>query len=308
MDSRHLHYFLAIASHESMSEAAEALHVSQPALSTSLRDLEKELGATLFDRHGKRLVINDNGRYLAQRAQAALAILDEAKQSIRTNASTRARTVNCGMKIPLGNSGALLRGFYDRRPDITIRMGYPTSSQFDQQSVDVTLFGTSLKIDDPNVITLGREELLAILPPEHPLANKPDLKLADLARDPFIFTNPSTMRDASISMCEEAGFEPHITMETQLFSEALSMVEAGIGCCIGTEVTWLAHMPFQVVARRPTDVHRHRYLYARVREHEQPSAATMAFINYLQDYAEEMATALRAHEQEQHTSHRDAQQ
>ena len=291
MDSRQLHYFLAIAACENMSEAAEQLHISQPALSTSLRNLKKEIGSPLFDRHGKKLAINENGRYLAKRAQAAFDILEEASETIRTNAAERLLTVNCGLEIPVGNCGTLLRGFYDAHPGISIRMGYPGSTQFANQSLDVTLFGSPLKIEEDNVVTLGKEALMVILPPEHPLADKPDLRLADLRRDPFIFTNPSVMRTASVSMCAEAGFEPNIIMETQLFSEALSLVEAGIGCAIGAEITWLANMPYHVVARKPADVSRSRYLYARIPEHQTPTPATWTFINFLQDYAESVAHA-----------------
>lgn len=85
MESRQLQYFLAIASCESMSKAAEILHISQPALSSALRNLEKEIGQKLFDRVGKKLVINENGRYLAEQARAAFNILDEAKRTIQDN-------------------------------------------------------------------------------------------------------------------------------------------------------------------------------------------------------------------------------
>lgn len=85
MESRQLQYFLAIASCGSMSKAAEILHISQPALSCALRNLEKEIGQNLFDRVGKKLVINENGRYLAEQSRAAFNILDEAKRTIQDN-------------------------------------------------------------------------------------------------------------------------------------------------------------------------------------------------------------------------------
>lgn len=80
MELRQLEYFLAIAKSENMTQAAKLIHVSQPTLSTTLRDLERELGFSLFNRMGKRLELNDSGRYYAKRVQEALGILEEAKK------------------------------------------------------------------------------------------------------------------------------------------------------------------------------------------------------------------------------------
>ncbi len=288
MESRQLHYFLAIASCENMSEAAEVLHISQPALSSALRNLEKEIGHQLFDRVGKKLVINENGRYLAKQAHTAFAILDDAKRTIQDGADKQKKTVCCGMNIPVGNIGALLAGFYKKYDDISISMGYPTSDQFANRPLDMELVGSAVQLESDNVIPLGRERILLCLPPKHPLANKKHVKLADVKDDPFIFTNPSEMRTLSEAMCREAGFTPKIAMETQIFHEAISLVSHGIGCCLGGEFAWLWNMQeaYDFAMHEPEDVHRYRYLYARVPEHQEPSESTWAFINYLQDCAE----------------------
>lgn len=296
MDTRQLQYFLAIARHQNISKAAEELHISQPALSTTLRTLEQELGQQLFDRQGKKLVINENGRYLASRAKSAFDILDEAKTALQTSVQERNSTVNCAMEIPLGNMGEVLRQFYERHPSILIRMGYADSTQFNKRALDVILCSSATPIEDTNYIFLGKEDLMIVMPPNHSLAQRESVALADFKHDDFVFTNPSVMRNISYAMCIEAGFEPRIIMETQLFSEALSIVSTGLGCCIATEITWLGNMPYKVVVRKPTDVHRHRYLYARLPKHIAPSEATWAFINYLQDYAESI-TSLSAQQQ-----------
>ena len=110
-----------------MSKAAEILHISQPALSSALRNLENEIGQKLFDRVGKKLVINENGRYLAEQARAAFNILDEAKQTIQDNEEKKRKSVRCSTNIPMGNIGAMISGFYKKHPGITISMGYANS-------------------------------------------------------------------------------------------------------------------------------------------------------------------------------------
>ena len=89
MEIRQLQYFLAIAQDTSMTEASKKLHVSQSTLSSSIKALENELGFPLFDRDGKRLLPNANGEYFAERAHAALLILEEASKVGRKHVHQR---------------------------------------------------------------------------------------------------------------------------------------------------------------------------------------------------------------------------
>ena len=288
MELRQLHYFLAIAECENMTQAANMIHVSQPTLSTTLRDLERELGFPLFNRTGKRLSLNESGRYFAKRVREALDLLEEAQQTARDNAHTRERIVNCALEIPVGHPGELLRSFRLRHPEIVIRMGYPDSSTFYQQVIDLTLFGSLLEVENEHTTLLGKEQFVGILPSDHPLADKDSFELRMLKDEPFILTNPSELRTTVIEMCHEAGFQPNIITETQLYSEALSLVESGIGCTVGTTFTWLGKQRFNVSAKIPRDVQRMRYLYAHRNSDIETSQATKTFIEFLQSYAQEV--------------------
>lgn len=81
MELHQLRYFVQVAKLESASQAAETLHVSQPALSRSISKLEGELGATLFDRVGRRLLLNDRGRMYLRSVEGLLRGLSEANAS-----------------------------------------------------------------------------------------------------------------------------------------------------------------------------------------------------------------------------------
>ena len=288
MELRQLQYFLAIAECENMTQAAKMIHISQPSLSANLRDLEQELGFQLFNRMGKRLELNDSGRYYAKRVQEALGILEEAQKTACDNAHVRDSIVNCAVEIPVGHAGELLRTFYDLHPDILVRMGYPDSSTFSQQVIDIKLFGSPLKLEEDNTILLGKEQYVAILPSNHPLANEEHFKLAMLRDEQFILTNPSDLRNTVTEMCHEAGFEPNIVAETQLYSEALSLVESGIGCTIGTTFTWLGHHHFNIAVKVCEDVQRYRYLYANLNSDIETTDATKTFIDFLKSYSKEI--------------------
>lgn len=288
MELRQLEYFLAIAKCENMTQASKLIHVSQPTLSTTLRDLERELGFSLFTRSGKRLELNESGRYYAKRVNEALNLLKEAKETAQDNARTREKIVNCAVEIPVGHAGELLRTFHDRHPDIVVRMGYPDSSTFFRQIIDIKLFGSQLIIDGPNTVTLGREQYVAILPSDHPLSTEEHFKLSMLKNEPFILTNPSDLRTTVTEMCHEAGFEPNVVTETQLYSEALSLVESGIGCTIGTTFTWLGRHHFNIAVKVCEDVKRFRYLYANLNSDIETSEATKTFIEFLKEYSYEI--------------------
>ena len=79
---RHIHYFLAVAEHRGFTRAATALHVSQPALSQQIRQLEESLGAQLFDRSGRHIQLTDAGEAWLGYAKNALRSLEEGKRAI----------------------------------------------------------------------------------------------------------------------------------------------------------------------------------------------------------------------------------
>lgn len=292
MELRQLQYFLVIAKYESFTQASKELHVSQPSLSTSMKNLEKEIGVPLFDRIGKKIVLNANGRYFETKVSSIESILDETLRAVVDRNLAREKLVNCSIEIPLGNSGKLMRAFQDMHPDITLHVGYKYSNLFKNQTTDIELFGNAIDLDEDNVIKLGREKYVLVLPPNHPLANRETVSLRAMKDDPFIFTEPSEIYNESKSMCREVGFEPRVVGQSQIFSEALSMVEAGIGCCIAAEFTWLAGMNLNVCVKQIDDAHRARNIYARLPKNVKPSKATWAFVDFLQDYSEKVTQEL----------------
>ena len=283
-----MEYFLATARLDNMTEAARQMHVSQPSLSNAVKSLEAELGVPLFDRYGKRIELNDTGKYFAGRVAAALDVVSEAANVVTQKDKRREFTVNCTMGIPLGNPGKLIRAFNEANPDITVRFGYPTSKLFEEQTIDLHLFGTSVDLDDTDVIKLGYEKYVLIVPKSHPMASRASIKLSEMADERFIFTEPSEIYYESKSMCRAAGFEPRVVCETQVCFDAISMVGAGLGVAIAAEFTWLTGLDQEVVVVPIADQHRGRFLYARVTEGIEPSESAWKFINFLEDYSDSL--------------------
>lgn len=285
MELRQLNYFLEIARCGTMSEAAKCLHVSQPALSSALKDLERELGFPLFDRQGKHLKINSYGTYYAQRVKNVFATLDDASITIQNSIKDREQTIFCLVNLPIGRVGKIIfRDFYQNHPDIKIRIGFKKTELFNDSSIDMIVFGSTKELPSTKSrISFGSENFVAVLPSNHPLATKDPLYLRDLRNENWIMGEASPMRTCVEEMFSEAGFTPKIAGEMQLYTDILQLVKAGIGCTIGAEYTWFDNEDKELSIRKLADVQRNRTFYAEIPEGILPSQATQQFFTFLKN-------------------------
>lgn len=283
MELRQLHHLTALAKGNSLSETAKELFVSQATLSRSLSDLERELGISLFDRSGRKLTINSNGIFFAQRAQALLDDLEDACNAVAEGVAERQRVINCVTSVPLGFLAASLKKFTARHPDVAIKMGYPESSLLDGESIDIKIFDSMKALPEADgQVELAREELVVVLPPDHKLAGQPSIRLADLQDDPFIMGTPSEMRTAVEAMFDKAGFTPRVMAESYLYGDILALAQSGNGCCIAAPITWFTENTIGCYTVKPlSDVKCERILYAQLGNEGKVSAAAKEFVSFL---------------------------
>ena len=287
MELRHLRYFLVVAKSNNLSQAARELNISQPSLSYAVKAIETELGVTLFERRGKHLCLNRDGEYYAKEIDRALTIIDQAGKDLTEGELRRNKVVNCSMNIPLGNVGKVLNAFYERCPDVVVNTGYANSGTFKNRGIDMNLFGNRLDIDDPDVVKLGFERYLLVLPKDHPLASRESVSLREVKDDPFVFSEYGTpLFNDVCDMFEAVGGSPNIVATSQVSLDVLSMVSAGVGYCVAPEFSWLVGMEGNFVTVPIQGSQHGRYLYARFNNAYRPSEAALSFANFLQDLVE----------------------
>ncbi|VTN03970.1 Cyn operon transcriptional activator [Raoultella ornithinolytica] len=121
---RHLTCFLAVAEHRSFTRAATALHVSQPALSQQIRQLEELLGVLLFDRSGRQIRLTDSGEVWLTYARRVLQELEEGKRALLDVEDLQRGTLRVAMTPTFTTyfMGPLVAAFYQRYPNITLTM------------------------------------------------------------------------------------------------------------------------------------------------------------------------------------------
>ncbi|WP_232668231.1 LysR family transcriptional regulator [Pseudonocardia sp. TRM90224] len=185
LETRELAYFQAVADELHFGRAAARMGIAQPALSKAIRQLERRLGVTLFERTSRAVALTEAGRVLAREARVALDAVSAA--ALRTQrAGTGDPRLVLAMK-PGGDAGLFpaVLAAYEREPDVL-----PLEVVFDADSARLLREGhadAALLYSPPDELrgldaeTLLTEAAVAVLPAAHPLAGRTSLQMADLA-------------------------------------------------------------------------------------------------------------------------------
>jgi len=225
-----LQYFCAIAEHENMSRAASIMNVAQSAMSKSLASLEDELGVRLFEREGKYLVLNENGRLLYEQASYALCLLENAAKRLKNpNERLNGEVVICvDSLIPyLPN---IIRGFHEKYPNIALK----TASSVDSKQLramgnfDVVITSCIVERKEKQEALLVRDEFVLLLPADHPLAENAEVDLEQVRNENFIYCarTRDQLSERYTALCTMANFTPKIILEGADLVMATTLVRA----------------------------------------------------------------------------------
>jgi DNA-binding transcriptional LysR family regulator len=192
MELRHLRYFIAVAEEENVSRAALRLHVSQPALSRQIRDLEGEIGVELLERTARSVRLTEAGKFFLSEARAVVLRSGEAVNK------TRAIAVGCQGQIHVGYAPSLtveilpraLRIFQKEYPKVRVML-HDLAEMLDGIRAGKLNVALMVKPDRASarglkVAELARYPMQVAVAPKHPLAKSRFLTLAEVARQPLI--------------------------------------------------------------------------------------------------------------------------
>ena len=239
MELRHLRSFVAVAEELHFGRAAERLYMAQPPLSHQIKKLEQELGVRLFDRNTRSVRLTSAGESFLQPARDVLAGMQAA-----VSAAKNAGEGKFG-RVTIGFAGAsshetlpqLTRAVRIAHPGIELAMRGQTYANLALSRVTdggLDLGFVRLPVTQPGVEArvILNEELICALPADHPLARRRRVPIEALAEEPFVSFPPnsgSSLRDATLSMCEGAGFNPRIVQDAPDSYTIFALVAAGVG-------------------------------------------------------------------------------
>ena len=236
MDLLQLRYFQAVARHQHVSRAAEELRVAQPSLSRTIARLEADLGVPLFDRHGRRLVLNRFGAAFLARVDAALDELGQGRKELDDLAGLEHGSVAVAAETLLLVSD-LLAGFLAEHPGIGFRLyqspAPAMAGLLHADQVDFCLASQPLDDDSLEAAELYSEEALLAVPPAHRLAGRERAGLDDLTDEVFVVTRPGYWHRALVDrLFADAGRQPVIGCETDEPAAIPALVAAGLGAAL----------------------------------------------------------------------------
>jgi LysR family transcriptional regulator for metE and metH len=244
VDIRHLKMVAAVAECGSLTRAGDQLHLTQSALSHQLRDLESRLAVPLFLRVGKRMVLTPAGERLLASARRVLSEIDTAEDEIRRLAVSRegplrvtTECYTCYHWLP-----PLLKGFRRRHPRVDVRIDVESTARpidaLLEARIDLAL--VSSPTSDRRIVStpLFRDDLVGLVAPSHPLAQRRRVTVADLEGETLFVYAPKEESRVVVQLIEPAGVRPRIE-QVQLTEAIIELVKAGLG------VTFLARWAVQ---------------------------------------------------------------
>lgn len=228
---RHLHYFQAVAQYSSFTRAAKALHVSQPALSQQIRQLEEHLGAQLFDRQGRTVRLTDAGEVYLRYAQQALQDLEAGRRALHDVSDLSRGSLRIAVAPTFASYllGPLVEAFYRRYPNVTL-----TIQEMLQERVETQLLEDELDIgiafDKPtsNAVQfkpLLVETLALVINRTHPLAERKQIDRSTLEQESLVLlTREFATRRQIERYCQEHDLALHVQMESNSLNAITEVV------------------------------------------------------------------------------------
>ena len=294
---RQLQVFEAAARLGGYTRAAETLHLSQPAVSMQIRQLEEQAGMPLFDQIGKKVHLTDAGRTLYNHAQSILAQVHEAQLELEEMRGVRRGQLNITIASTANYfAPRLLAAFCQRHPEVKVSLDVSNREHIlellNETDKDLAIMGRPPEASDLVAHPFMENPLVVIAAPDHPLAQAHDIPLARLNEETFISREiGSGTRMAAERFFDEAGTRLTTAMEMSSNEAIKQAVQAGLG--LGVVSVHTLEMELALGRLVILDVQGFpilRHWYAVHRHGKRFSAVAQAFLNFVMDEAEQLFT------------------
>lgn len=242
MEIQQLKAFIAVAEELHFGRAAQRLHMAQPPLSRIIRQLERELGATLFDRNTRNVRLTSAGEALLMPAREVIDSCRLAQMAVASAGKGLTGRVRIGFAgasshLYIGRWVKLVR---QHHPGIEFELhssayAREALSKVLDKTLDVGIVRWMTSIPGVDSRVIGKESIRIALPSEHPLALQSSIHMKDMAEEAWV-TLPaepgSVLRDALIRAADEAGFYPRIVQSAPDSWSIMALVAAEVGCSL----------------------------------------------------------------------------
>jgi DNA-binding transcriptional LysR family regulator len=262
MADRRLKVFYTVARLLSFTKAAESLHMTQPAVTFQVRQLEEHFDTRLFDRTHNRVTLTDVGVVVYEVAERIFEHYDEMERRVREMTGEMGGSLNIGASMTVAENmlPALLGQFRKKHPDLNVRLKVGNSesivSMVEHNVIDLAIVEGSISNKNLLVEACRDDELVVIMPPDHPLAKNETLTVDQLMPYQFICREEgSGTREAIFNYLIEQGYPDGWTVCMELGSpEAIKgAVEAGMGLSVMSKSGIAKELKLDMLVSVPLD-------------------------------------------------------
>ncbi|MCM3726501.1 LysR family transcriptional regulator [Neobacillus cucumis] len=246
MDIRRMKYFVSIVEEGQISLAAKRLNIAQPPLSQQLKLFEEELNTKLFERHTRKLILTDEGKFLYERSLEILEMIEKTKQELNEISSGISGTLSIGMIPSLGAEliPEKVKDFHKKYPNVRFKVWEGDSNRImeltEKRIIELGIVRLPVDKDVFDSINLSSEPIVAAMSENMGFENdSASINLAELKDKPLMFLRSykktSDYRtsvdavDMVKSACTELGFEPTILCESSNLVPLLNWANCNIG-------------------------------------------------------------------------------
>lgn len=238
MELQQLRYFLEVAKDCNITCAAERLHIAQPALSQSIKRLERELGVELFTRKGRHIYLNSAGSALADEAAPLLRSLDQLPAKLMDIAGVMNRTIKINVLSASRLITDIIIAYKEINPDVHFLFQQEKTDKADSDWDVRISTGIGSHLTEGEVAALDEEIFLAV-PKLWSHISEDSVKLSDFGKSPFIsFGGALPFKTLCDSFCQMAGISPEIIFRSDNPASVRDLIGAGLGVAFWPAYSW----------------------------------------------------------------------
>lgn len=250
MNLYHLRYFVTLAHLEHYTKASKELMITQPSLSHAISSLEEELGVPLFEKDGRNIVLTKSGKMFLKEVEKSLQVLDEGVKNLRMTSTGEGR-IDLAFLRTLGTDyiPRIVHEFMELHKDKAIEFHFHSGVTADliqglkDKKYDIAFcskFDTEPEIE---FIPMAKQDLVLIVPLDHPLAERDSVDLADTLPYPqIVFSKKSGLRVIIEGIFRQIGAMPQVAYEVEEDEVAAGLVANGFGIAVCPNMPILGSM------------------------------------------------------------------
>ena len=240
MEFTQLKYFYLAAKYEHFTKAANELHISQPALTKSIRQLEDELQTNLFQRVGRIVVLTESGKVLYSYVGELLAIERDLRNEIDAASRREEEKVNIIVRCLFSMIPGMIKGFIELYPRITVNLYQGNNEDLiKSNNYDLIISGSMDEMNNKNSLVLLTEPIDVCISSKHPLADRESVSIEELADTPYVGLTDNRILGKTIKdYFENVGFKPSTFVSCDDSATLSSLVKEQVGFTLISRYTF----------------------------------------------------------------------